>query len=73
MVAKYQAPIWCEAINSGFSTCLGEKSRIHYHGDRDARDFSMTPAGTGSETMTGGRVRRATLYADDNALPARLR
>ena len=53
-----------EAMNNDFSICLGEKSRIHYHGRHDEQDFVVTLAETGSETMTGGRVRRATRYVD---------
>ncbi|MGO9259584.1 MAG: glucose-1-phosphate cytidylyltransferase [Bryobacteraceae bacterium] len=53
-----------EAMNNDFSICLGEKSRIHYHGRHDEQDFTVTLAETGSETMTGGRVRRAARYLD---------
>ena len=55
-----------EAMNNDFSICLGEKSQIRYHGRHDEQDFIVTLAETGAETMTGGRVRRASRYIDDD-------
>jgi glucose-1-phosphate cytidylyltransferase len=53
-----------EAMNNDFSICLGEKSRIHYHGQHGEQNFSVTLADTGLECMTGGRVRKIQKYID---------
>lgn len=53
-----------EAMNNDFTICLGEKSTVDYHGAHEEQDFLVTLAETGSETMTGGRIRRAGRYID---------
>ena len=51
-----------ETINNDFSVCLGEKSRIQYHGRHSEQDFTVTLADTGLECMTGGRIRKIQKY-----------
>src|SRR5260370_2096643 len=51
-----------EAMNNDFSICLGEKSRIFYHGQHSEQNFSVTLADTGVECMTGGRVLKIQKY-----------
>ena len=53
-----------EAMNNDFSICLGEKSRIQYHGSHAEQEFSVTLADTGLECMTGGRLRKIERYID---------
>ncbi|MCK4341781.1 MAG: glucose-1-phosphate cytidylyltransferase [Phycisphaerae bacterium] len=55
-----------EAMNNDFTICLGDKQKTTYHGKNDERDFSVTLADTGPETMTGGRIRRIQRYIDDD-------
>ena len=46
---------------------LGHHPEIRFYGDTDEGDWEVTLAGTGLETMTGGRVARAAKYlADDD-------
>jgi len=53
-----------EAMNNDFSICLGEKSRVHYHGLHSEQNFTITLADTGLDCMTGGRVRKIQKYID---------
>jgi glucose-1-phosphate cytidylyltransferase len=53
-----------EAMNTDFTICLGEKSRIAYHEPHREQGFSVTLADTGLETMTGGRIKRVERYID---------
>ena len=55
-----------EAMNNDFSICLGRKSEIHYHGQHNEQDFSVTLADTGLDCMTGGRVRKIARYIEDD-------
>ena len=41
---------------------LGTKAKVSFYGDNDESDWEVTLAGTGLETMTGGRVARAAKY-----------
>ncbi len=41
---------------------LGHEPRITFHGENDESDWQVTLAGTGLDTMTGGRVFRASKY-----------
>jgi len=47
---------------SDFTIQLGHNPRIIYHGETPESDWEVTLAGTGLETMTGGRVFRASKY-----------
>ena len=53
-----------EAMNNDFTTCLGQRSQIRYHGRHHEQGYSVTLADTGLESMTGGRVRRIQKYLD---------
>src|SRR5437016_12785534 len=53
-----------EAMNNDFTICLGRQHRTTYHDAHEEQDFNVTLADTGTETMTGGRVRRAARYLD---------
>ena len=44
---------------------LGHAPEITFHGESDESDWEVTLAGTGLETMTGGRVFRASKYLKD--------
>ena len=53
-----------EAMNNDFSICLGEKSRIQYHGLHTEQGLTVTLADTGLESMTGGRIQKIRKYVD---------
>jgi glucose-1-phosphate cytidylyltransferase len=53
-----------EAMNNDFSIRLGRSHLIAYHGAHEEQDFSVTLADTGSETMTGARVKLVENYID---------
>ena len=55
-----------EAMNNDFSVRLGAQNQICYHGAHDEGDFRVTLADTGLDTMTGGRLKRAAKYLDDD-------
>src|ERR1051326_1673619 len=55
-----------EAMNNDFTICLGQKSQIQYVGIHQEQNFRVTLADTGLETMTGGRLKRAGKYLDDD-------
>jgi len=54
-----------EAMNNDFTICLGRQNCITYHEDHKEQDIKVTLAETGSDTMTGGRVKRVEKYIDD--------
>lgn len=51
-----------EAMNSDFTISLGKLGAIAYHGDHDEQDYRVTLADTGSNTMTGGRVKSVATH-----------
>ncbi len=53
-----------EAMNNDFTIDLGAKSKITFHGEHEEQNFHVTLADTGLDTMTGGRVKRASRYID---------
>ncbi len=55
-----------EAMNNDFTICLGKKEQLVFNGDHEERDFCVTLADTGSETMTGGRLKRVARYLADD-------
>ena len=55
-----------EAMNNDFTICLGRESRLEYNDTHEEQNFSITLADTGLETMTGGRLRRASKYLGDD-------
>lgn len=55
-----------EAMNSDFTIRLGERHTISYLEPHAEQGFSVTLAETGHDTMTGGRIKRAAKYLDDD-------
>ncbi|MGA2253780.1 MAG: glucose-1-phosphate cytidylyltransferase [Thermoguttaceae bacterium] len=56
-----------EAMNNDFTISLGAGGRkIEYHGAHAEQDFCVTLVNTGTETMTGGRVKRIEPFIDDD-------
>jgi glucose-1-phosphate cytidylyltransferase len=53
-----------EAMNNDLTLCLGARQTIQYHGNHDERDFRVTLADTGLNSMTGARVKRIEKYVD---------
>jgi glucose-1-phosphate cytidylyltransferase len=54
-----------QAMNRDFTINLGRKE-VEYHGPQLEEEFSVTLAETGEETMTGGRLKRAARYLNDD-------
>ena len=54
-----------EAMNNDFTISLGRQHQLTYHDAHKEQDFSVTLAETGLETMTGGRVKQAGKYIDE--------
>jgi glucose-1-phosphate cytidylyltransferase len=57
-----------EAMNNDFTIRLGAKKGIVYHNSHEEQDFDVTLVNTGLETMTGGRIKRASRYVADDDL-----
>lgn len=55
-----------EAMKGDFTITLGHGHPITYHGDNLEQDYHVTLADTGLDTMTGGRIKRAERYIDDD-------
>ena len=53
-----------EAMNNDFTVTLGRAASFQQHGTHDEKDFRVTLADTGVQTMTGGRVKRVERYVD---------
>jgi glucose-1-phosphate cytidylyltransferase len=53
-----------EAMNNDVTVCLGSQGRMTCHGEHGESGFSVTLAGTGADSMTGGRVKRVEKYVD---------
>jgi glucose-1-phosphate cytidylyltransferase len=51
-----------EAHNNDFTVSLGRSHGIEYHGTHPEQDFRVTLADTGTDTQTGGRIRRAARH-----------
>jgi glucose-1-phosphate cytidylyltransferase len=56
-----------EAMSNDFTIRLGCQSHIDYHGSHNEQDFQVTLADTGSDTMTGGRIKRVKKYIDEDS------
>ena len=54
-----------EAWNNDFTVELGRRDSLTFHGAHDEAHWNVTVAFTGEETMTGGRVLKASKYLDD--------
>lgn len=55
-----------EAMNNDFTIRLGRQNHVLYHDEHGEQDFNVTLADTGTDTMTGGRVKRIEKYVDDD-------
>lgn len=53
-----------EAMNNDFTMRLGTRNEVTFHDRHHEQDFKVTLAETGLETMTGGRVKRASRYIE---------
>jgi glucose-1-phosphate cytidylyltransferase len=53
-----------EAMNNDFTICLGREHEIEHHSRHPEQGYRVTLADTGTETATGGRVRRIQRYVD---------
>ena len=56
-----------DAWNSDFTVQLGEDDSLAFHDSHDEAHWTVTIAYTGEKTMTGGRVKRASKYLDNQA------
>jgi len=54
-----------EAWNNDFSIELGKKDSLTFHNAHDEAHWTVTVAYTGENTMTGGRVLKASKYLED--------
>lgn len=54
-----------EAYTQDCTVTLGDRKSIDFHTNDAETDWRVTLAGTGLETMTGGRIRRIRQYVDD--------
>ncbi len=54
------------ALSADITICPGKKDSIVYHGATPETDWEITLADTGIETMTGGRVRIAGKYLEED-------
>ncbi len=55
-----------EAMINDFTVNLGRMHAISYHNAHEEQNFTVTLAETGANSMTGGRVKRAGKYVDDD-------
>lgn len=55
-----------EVMNNDFTIKLGQGQKIIQHDAHGEQELSVTLADTGVATMTGGRIRRASRYIDDD-------
>jgi len=55
-----------QARSSDFTITLGKQQDIRFHGSHQEDDWEVTLADTGDQTMTGGRVARASKYLQDS-------
>lgn len=53
-----------DAMNNDFTICLGNQNKITSHGAHLEKDFCVTLADTGLESMTGSRVKQVERYLD---------
>jgi len=56
-----------EARNNDFTVQLGEDDSLTFHDSHDEAHWTVTIAYTGEKTMTGGRVKQASKYLDNQA------
>lgn len=57
-----------KAMSGDFTISCGKQDSITYHDIHQQQDFSVTLADTGSESMTGARIKRVEQYVDGDTL-----
>jgi glucose-1-phosphate cytidylyltransferase len=57
-----------EAMNNDFTIRLGAEKEIVYHNSHQEQDFEVTLVNSGLDSMTGGRIKRASKYINDDDL-----
>jgi glucose-1-phosphate cytidylyltransferase len=55
-----------DVMNNDFTVKLGESHKIVQHDRHGEEELSVTLADTGIATMTGGRIKRASRYIEDD-------
>lgn len=55
-----------QAMNNDFTLSLGNHQQIQSHGLHGEEDFNVTLAHTGTDNMTGSRVKQVEKYIDDD-------
>jgi glucose-1-phosphate cytidylyltransferase len=55
-----------EAFNNDFTIRLGSQQHIQFHHAHEEKDFTVTLADTGLDSMTGSRIRQIMQYLDDD-------
>lgn len=53
-----------DAMNNDFTICLGQQDKIKVHGGHLEKDFCVTLAETGQESMTGSRVKQVERFVE---------
>lgn len=53
-----------DAMNNDFTICLGNQDRVQYHGAHLEKDFCVTLAETGQDSMTGSRVKQVERFVE---------
>lgn len=55
-----------DAMNNDFTMTLGAAASVQFPNKKVEQDFKVTLSDTGVETMTGARVKRASVYVDSD-------
>jgi glucose-1-phosphate cytidylyltransferase len=55
-----------EAMNNDFTMTLGQSDKAEYYHSHGEKDYTVTLADTGAETMTGARIKKIQKYIDDD-------
>lgn len=64
MIKEYFANY--DTMSGDFTVHLGHQQSITYESSHDERDYHVTLADTGLDTMTGGRINRIKKYVDED-------
>ncbi|MEQ1849581.1 MAG: glucose-1-phosphate cytidylyltransferase [Candidatus Peribacteraceae bacterium] len=55
-----------EAMNNDFTMTLGHNDKVEYHNVHGEKNFQVTLANTGENTMTGARIKKIEKYIDED-------
>lgn len=55
-----------EAMNNDFTMTLGQNDKVEYHNLHGEKDYKVTLADTGPNTMTGARIKKIQKYIDED-------